>query len=66
MKKEVLQVKGMGSQHCAMIVKGALTPFHTNVEVDLPNKTVIVEYDEKHVSLEVLKAAIEDKGYNVI
>jgi copper chaperone len=66
MKKEVIQVQGMGSEHCAMIVKGALKPFHAKVEVDLPNKTVTVEYDDQHASLEEMKEAIEDKGYDVV
>jgi copper chaperone len=65
MKKEVLQVQGMGSKHCAMIVKGALKPFDAKVEVDLPTKTVTVEFDEQQASLDAMKEAIENQGYDV-
>jgi copper chaperone len=66
MKKKVLQVQGMGSQHCAMMVRGALQSFDAKIEVDLATKTVVVEYDEQQVSLEALKEAIEDQSYDVI
>jgi copper chaperone CopZ len=43
MKKEVFYIQGMGSEHCAMIVKGSLEPFETKIEVDLQTKMITVE-----------------------
>ena len=35
-------------------------------KVDLASNTVAIEYDENKVSLEALKEAIEEQGYDIV
>ena len=68
MTKTVLKVEGMSCSHCENAVKksvGALDGVST-VDVDLSEKSVTVEYNDDKVSLDDIKLAIEDQGYDVI
>lgn len=62
-----LNVQGMTCNHCKMAVTNALTELTgvQNVEVNLQEGTVNVEYDEAKVDVEKMKEAIEDQGYDV-
>lgn len=62
-----LQVEGMSCGHCKMAVTNALTELDgvANVEVHLEKGTVDVEYNEAKVSLDKMKEAIEEQGYDV-
>ncbi|WP_379970464.1 copper chaperone CopZ [Ectobacillus sp. sgz5001026] len=62
-----LQVEGMSCGHCKMAVTNALKELDgvANVEVHLEKGTVDVEYNEAKVSLDKMKEAIEDQGYDV-
>ncbi|ANB59038.1 MULTISPECIES: copper chaperone CopZ [Bacillales] len=62
-----LQVEGMTCGHCKMAVTNALKKLDgvRNVEVHLQEGTVDVDYDETKVSVEKLKEAIEEQGYDV-
>ncbi|MED5078184.1 copper chaperone CopZ [Geobacillus stearothermophilus] len=62
-----LQVQGMTCGHCKAVVTNALQTLDgvSRVEVHLQEGTVDVEYDETKVSVEKLKEAIEEQGYNV-
>lgn len=62
-----LQVEGMSCGHCKMAVTKALTELDgvANVEVHLEKGTVDVEYNEAKVSLDKMKEAIEEQGYDV-
>ncbi|AMX84305.1 copper chaperone CopZ [Geobacillus stearothermophilus] len=62
-----LQVQGMTCGHCKAAVTNALQALDgvSRVEVHLQEGTVDVEYDETKVSVEKLKEAIEEQGYNV-
>jgi copper chaperone len=62
-----LRVKGMTCGHCKAAVTSALQELDgvKNVEVHLQEGTVDVDYDETKVSLEKLKEAIEEQGYDV-
>ncbi|MCM3737024.1 copper chaperone CopZ [Bacillus cytotoxicus] len=62
-----LNVQGMTCNHCKMAVTNALTELEgvQNVEVQLQEGTVNVEYDEAKVDVEKMKEAIEDQGYDV-
>ncbi|WP_352420306.1 copper ion binding protein [Proteiniborus sp.] len=64
--KKTLTVEGMSCQHCVKAVKSALSQLEgvRSVEVDLAAKKVDVEGD--NLQDEVLKAAIEDAGYEVL
>ncbi|NNU91590.1 copper chaperone CopZ [Anoxybacillus sp. CHMUD] len=62
-----LQVQGMTCGHCKAAVTNALQELDgvSRVEVHLQEGTVDVDYDETKVSVEKLKEAIEEQGYNV-
>lgn len=70
MSKETktLNVEGMSCSHCENAVKksvGALAGID-GVAVDLKGKKVIVEYDADKVTIDAIKSAIEDQGYDII
>ncbi|GLO68447.1 copper chaperone CopZ [Oceanobacillus kimchii] len=67
MQTKTLDVRGMTCGHCKMSVEGALQKLDgvTAAEVDLGSGKVDVTYDESKVSLENMKAAVEDQGYDV-
>jgi copper ion binding protein len=66
-KKIVLNVEGMSCMHCVNSVKNAVGDIDgvENVDVNLEDKTVIVEYDSDKVKQSSIKIAIEDVGYDV-
>ncbi|HYE69573.1 MAG TPA: copper chaperone CopZ [Anaerovoracaceae bacterium] len=68
MKNITLNVEGMSCSHCVNAVTKAVTTLEgvSGVNVDLEGKTVTVDYDPVQLSLESIKAAIEDEGYDVI
>jgi len=63
--KKTISVEGMTCKHCVMHVKNALLDIAgvTNAEVDLSNKSAVVE--GANFSDEALRLAIEDAGYSV-
>ena len=68
MKKTVLlNVEGMSCSHCVNAVKNAAGGLDgvSEVEVDLKGQTVTVEYNADEVTLDSIKEAIEDQGYDV-
>ncbi|MBR3121695.1 copper chaperone CopZ [Oceanobacillus profundus] len=67
MQTKSLDVKGMTCGHCKMSVEGALNKLDgvTAAEVDLGSGKVEVTYDETKISLENMKEAVEDQGYDV-
>lgn len=68
MENIVLKVEGMSCQHCVGAVKkavGALAGVKS-VDVDLAGKTAAVEFDPKACSVESIRQAIEDQGYDVV
>ncbi|MBT2765235.1 cation transporter [Paenibacillus sp. ISL-20] len=66
MKQVTLTVEGMSCNHCVNSVEGALKNAGAFGKVDLASNTVAVEYDETKVSLEALKEAIEEQGYDIV
>jgi copper chaperone len=62
-----LNVAGMTCNHCKASVTKALQDLDgvTNVEVLLQEGKVNVSYDEAQVSVDKLKEAFEDQGYDV-
>ncbi|MGE5373311.1 MAG: copper chaperone CopZ [Solirubrobacterales bacterium] len=66
-KVEKLNVEGMSCGHCEASVKkavGALAGVD-EVDVDLKGKSVSVKFDPEKVSLNAIKEAIEEQGYDV-
>lgn len=65
MSNVTLKVEGMSCGHCVSAVEGAVKGAGAVGKVDLAAKTVAIEYDESRVSLDAIKDAIEDQGYDV-
>jgi copper chaperone len=56
----------MTCQHCEMAVKNSLNREGVeNVNVNLKDGKVSLDYDQGKVNLEQIKDAIEDAGYSV-
>lgn len=66
MSNVTLNVEGMSCGHCVSAVEKAVSGVGAAAKVDLPAKTVAVEFDENAVSLDKIKAAIEDQGYDIV
>ncbi len=66
MQNVKLNVQGMSCGHCVNSIQGALATVGANGQVDLKSNTVAVEYDESKLSLEAIKEAIEEQGYDVV
>ncbi|CAM4112725.1 copper ion binding protein [Saccharibacillus endophyticus] len=66
MQTTTLNVEGMSCNHCVKAVEGAVKEAGAQGTVDLGAKTVDVSYDEATVSLDAIKAAIEDQGYDIV
>ncbi len=68
MTQTVLNVEGMSCSHCVNAVTKAVTALEgvSGVNVDLEGKTVTVDFDADQVSLESIKEAIEEEGYDVV
>lgn len=63
-----LNVKGMSCSHCVKAIEGALSELNgvKRSQVDLRGGTVTVEYQDGAVTVEQMKEAIEDAGYDVV
>jgi len=66
MQNAKLQVEGMSCGHCVNSIEGAVKQIGASAKVDLAGKSVSVQYDESKVTLEAIKAAIEDQGYDIV
>jgi copper chaperone len=68
MNNITLNVEGMSCSHCVNAVTKAVTalPGVSGVNVSLEGKTVTVDYDADQVSLDAIKEAIEEEGYDVV
>lgn len=66
MSKATLKVSGISCGHCVASIEGALKKIGVQGNVDLASKTVSVEYDEAKTTLDTVKGAIEDQGYDVV
>ncbi|AOZ92507.1 copper ion binding protein [Paenibacillus crassostreae] len=66
MKQVTLNVEGMSCNHCLNAVEGAVKSVGATGKVDLSLKKVDIEFDENKVSLDHIKKAIVDQGYDVV
>lgn len=66
MHTATLNVEGMSCNHCVKAVEGAVQEVGAQGTVDLNAKTVDISYDEAAVSLDAIKSAIEEQGYDVV
>ena len=62
-----LTVPDISCAHCEKTVKSALhdKPGVNSVDVDIPAKTVFLDYDENAFSLDQVKSVLEEEGYPV-
>lgn len=65
MQTVTLNVEGMSCNHCVNSIEGALSELGASAKVDLSAKSVTVSYDESKLSVEAIKEAIEEQGYDV-
>lgn len=65
MNQVTLQVNGMSCMHCVNSIEGAMKALGANAKVNLADGTVTVAYDSGKLSLQSIKEAIEDQGYEV-
>jgi copper chaperone len=66
-QEKTLSVPDMSCEHCVKTINGALgtQPGVELVETDLPTKTVYLRFDPTKLSLEQVKAVLDDAGYTV-
>ena len=62
----VLKVEGMSCNHCVQAVEKAVKELGAEGKVNLANKEVDVRFDESQVSIDAIKEAIEEQGYDVV
>lgn len=65
MKQVTLKVEGMSCGHCVKAVEGAVAGAGAEGKVDLDAGIVTVTYNESRISVDAIKEAIEDQGYDV-
>lgn len=63
----VLNVPAVSCNHCKMAIEKAVGAMDGvgQVDVDVPEKTVTVDYDDAVVTLESIEATMADEGYGV-
>ncbi len=68
MENVTFQVKGMSCGHCVKAVEGGLGQLEgvEKVAVQLDAGTVEVAYKDGEVTIDQMKEAIEDQGYDVV
>ena len=67
MHTTTISVPEISCDHCKMSIEGATSELDgvTASTVDIPAKTVTVEFDAGQVDLAAIVAAIEEQGYDV-
>ncbi|MNP60987.1 Copper chaperone CopZ [compost metagenome] len=66
MQHVTLNVEGMSCNHCLNAVEGAVKSVGATGKVDLQAKKVDIDFDENKVSLDTIKNAIVDQGYDIV
>ncbi len=63
----VLNVPSVSCNHCKMAIEKAVAAMGgvDQVEVDVAEKTVTVDFDDASVTLESIEATMADEGYEV-
>ena len=63
----VLNVPSVSCNHCKMAIEGAVGALDgvEQVDVDVDDKSVTVDFDAADVSLDEIQAAVQDEGYEV-
>ncbi|MEJ8547883.1 copper ion binding protein [Brevibacillus borstelensis] len=66
MQNVTLKVEGMSCNHCVNSIEKALKDLGAAGKVDLAAKTVEVSFEEGKLTVDAVKEAIEDQGYDVV
>lgn len=66
MQNAMLKVEGMSCGHCVNSIEGAVKQLGATAKVDLAGKSVSIQFDEAQITIEAIKEAIEDQGYDVV
>ena len=68
MENSIINVEGMSCQHCVNAINNGVGGLEgvNEVKVSLENKTVSVDYNSDKVTLDKIKAEIEEQGYDVV
>ncbi|MFC4810357.1 cation transporter [Paenibacillus sp. GCM10023250] len=62
----IIEVRGMSCQHCVSSIEGALRKKGVAAKADLARNRVTVDYEAKSITIEQIKSAIEDQGFDVV
>lgn len=67
MESTTLVVPDISCEHCQHAIEGALGQVEgvQRVNVDIPAKTVHIDYDTQHVTLAKIEEILDDVGYTV-
>lgn len=67
MESTTLVAPDISCEHCQRAIEGALSQTEgvSSVKVDIPTKTVHVDYDPHKLTLEKIEEVLEDVGYTV-
>ncbi len=67
MSKTILSVPDISCEHCEKTITGALRdhPGVNSVKVDIGAKKVTLDYDESTISVDAIRALLDDEGYPV-
>ncbi|SDE37773.1 copper chaperone [Paenibacillus sp. UNCCL117] len=66
MQQATLTVQGMSCNHCVNSIESALNTLGVSGKVDLAAGSVSIQYEESQVTLDAIKEAIEEQGYDVV
>ena len=67
MNTVTLNVPDISCEHCERTITNTLQPVDgvRSVRVDIPGRQVHVEFDESHVSVDEMKALLQEEEYPV-
>jgi copper chaperone len=67
MASTILNVPDISCEHCERTITDTLTPITgvRQVQVDVPNKQVRVDFDESKVSVDQMKDVLQEEDYPV-
>ncbi|WP_248930616.1 heavy-metal-associated domain-containing protein [Paenibacillus hamazuiensis] len=66
MQEATVKVQGMSCRSCIRKIEGALDSIGAAGRVNFEQGTVHVQFDEANLQLADIKAAIRNKGYDVV
>lgn len=68
MLQATIQIEGMTCGGCVNSVTNALKQVQgvNNVNVSLADKQAVIDFDDSQTTIDTLKEAIEDAGYDVV